>query len=103
MRTYNKTLLTLRTFATCLLTMMILGSRSQELNQFTYRHLGMEDGMHSQRVYSILQTNDGAIWWGTKNGVERYNGVTIRHYQLGEQDKYSNDAGRYIKLMLGEN
>lgn len=103
MRTYNKTLLTLRTFATCLLTMMVLGSRSQELNQFTYSHLGMEDGMHSQRVYSILQTNDGAIWWGTKNGVERYNGVTIRHYQLGEQDKYSNDAGRHIKLMLGEN
>ena len=103
MRTYNKILLTLRTFATCLLTMMILGSRSQELNQFTYSHLGMEDGMHSQRVYSILQTNDGAIWWGTKNGVERYNGVTIRHYQLGEQDKYSNDAGRHIKLMLGEN
>ena len=102
MRTYNKTLLTLRTFATCLLTMMILGSRSQELNQFTYSHLGMEDGMHSQRVYSILQTSDGAIWWGTKNGVERYNGVTIRHYQLGEQDKYSNDAGRIIKLMVDE-
>ena len=102
MRTYNKTLLTLRTFATCLLTMMILGSKSQELNQFTYSHLGMEDGMHSQRVYSILQTNDGAIWWGTKNGVERYNGVTIRHYQLGEQDKYSNDAGRIIKLLVDE-
>lgn len=102
MRTYNKTLLTLRTFATCLLTMMVLGSRSQELNQFTYSHLGMEDGMHSQRVYSILQTNDGAIWWGTKNGVERYNGVTIRHYQLGEQDKYSNDAGRIIKLLVDE-
>ena len=102
MRTYNKTLLTLRTFATCLLTMMILGSKSQELNQFTYSHLGMEDGMHSQRVYSILQTSDGAIWWGTKNGVERYNGVTIRHYQLGEQDKYSNDAGRIIKLLVDE-
>ena len=102
MRTYNKILFTLRTFATCLLTMMILGSRSQELNQFTYSHLGMEDGMHSQRVYSILQTNDGAIWWGTKNGVERYNGVTIRHYQLGEQDKYSNDAGRIIKLLVDE-
>ena len=102
MRTYNKILFTLRTFATCLLTMMILGSRSQELNQFTYSHLGMEDGMHSQRVYSILQTSDGAIWWGTKNGVERYNGVTIRHYQLGEQDKYSNDAGRIIKLLVDE-
>jgi ligand-binding sensor domain-containing protein len=62
----------------------------------------MEDGMHSQRVYSILQTSDGAIWWGTKNGVERYNGVTIRHYQLGEQDKYSNDAGRIIKLLVDE-
>lgn len=85
-----------------MLTMICHGSNAQEVNQFTYSHLGMADGMLSQRVYSIIQTNDGAIWWSTKNGVERYNGVIINHYQLDEQDKYSNNAGRYIKLMHNE-
>ena len=81
---------------------VIHGSNAQDASQFTYSHLGIDDGMFSQRVYSILQTNDGAIWWGTKNGVERYNGVTITHYQLGEHGKFSNDGGRYIKLMIDE-
>ena len=39
-----------------MLTMICHGSNAQEINQFTYSHLGMADGMHSQRVYSILQT-----------------------------------------------
>lgn len=87
--------------AICMLA-FIHGSNAQDVSQFTYSHLGIDDGMFSQRVYSILQTNDGGIWWGTKNGVERYNGVTITHYQLGEHGKFSNDGGRYIKLMIDE-
>ena len=77
--------------------MMALG-----VNDFTFSHLGRSEGMHSQRIYDICQSNDGAIWWSTKNGVERYNGVTISHYRLGKQGIYSTDGGRYIKLRINE-
>ncbi len=81
-----------------LLLVMALPCYGQSLRDFTYSHLGQADGMSSQRVYSIQQTQDGAIWWATKRGVERYNGATIRHYDLGDGSIYSSFAGRTIHL-----
>lgn len=71
---------------------------AQEVSEFTFSHIGQTDGMHSQRIYSVLQTNDGALWWSGKNDIERYNGVNIKHYPLGEPGKYSDAAGKFIKI-----
>lgn len=76
---------------------------SQEVSDFTFSHIEKSDGLRSQRIYTIQQTADGALWWSTKNGVQRYNGVSTRHYNL---DPSSDDkrvtssilASRYIKL-----
>ena len=70
---------------------------AQKVSDFTFFHIGQADGMESQRIYSILQTSDGAVWWSSKNGVERFNGVGIRHYQLGGSD-FGEHAGRRIEL-----
>ena len=71
---------------------------AQSIKDFTYSHLGQAEGMLSQRVYSILQTTDGALWWATKQGVERYNGVSIKHYALDSGSIYSSFAGRTLRL-----
>ena len=71
---------------------------AQEVGDFTFSHIGQANGMHSQRIYTIQQTNDGALWWSSNNDVERYNGVSIRHYTLGGTDAYSGVAGRRIEL-----
>ena len=73
---------------------------AQSVRDFTYSHLGQAEGMLSQRVYSIHQTPDGALWWATKRGVERYNGVSIKHYELGNGLIYSSFAGRTLRLTL---
>ena len=39
---------------------------AQKVSDFTFFHIGQADGMASQRIYSILQTSDGAIWWSSK-------------------------------------
>lgn len=85
-------------FAAILTTAVVLGTQAQEVSDFTFRHLGQADGMLSQRIYTIQQTSDGALWWSTKNAVERYNGVSIRHYLTGDQQVYSDFAGKFIKL-----
>ena len=73
-------------------------TRAQEAGDFTFSHLDQGNGMHSLRIYSIQQAPDGAVWWSTKNGVERYNGVSIRHYLLDDSNIYSDRAGKIIKL-----
>ena len=71
---------------------------SIDVTDFTYSHLGQGDGLCSQRIYSILHTSDGALWWATKNGVERYNGVAVNCYSLEDSNRPSDRAGRTIKL-----
>ena len=72
--------------------------QAQEVDHFTFSHIGSADGMHSQRIYSILQTDDGALWWSSNHGIERYNGVNIKYYALSEIGIYSEVAGRRIEL-----
>lgn len=83
---------------TVLVLMFTPSVNAQSVKDFTYTHLGQAEGMFSQRVYSTLQTSDGALWWATKRGVERYNGVIIKHYELGNGLIYSSFAGRTISL-----
>lgn len=81
-----------------LLQMVALGVNAQKVQDFTYSHLGQAEGLSSQRIYSIRQTEDGAVWWSSKNGVERYNGVSVKRYQMGDLGMFSNFAGRITKL-----
>ena len=78
-----------------------MGLKAQNVDMFTFSHLSMGDGMCSQRIYSICQTDDGALWWSTKIDIERYNGRHIKHYQLLTDEGYSSLAGRSIKLHIG--
>lgn len=90
----------LRPFLSVTLLMLFSVAYGQtiDIKDFTYSHLSKSDGLHNQRIYSIIQTNDGAIWWSSKHGVERYNGVSIKHYPLGELDIYSDYAGKKVEL-----
>ena len=71
-----------------------------DVNDFTFKHLTHSDGLCSQRIYSIKQTTDGALWWAAKNCVERYNGVDVKCYKLNAPEGVSFQAGRYLKLWL---
>jgi ligand-binding sensor domain-containing protein len=41
-----------------------------------WKNFTKEDGLAGNVVYSILQTRDGAMWFGTEAGVSRYDGRT---------------------------
>ena len=68
------------------------------VKDFTFLHLGTQDGLSSQRVYSLYKTKDNAVWWTTKYGVDRSNGAVVRNYPLGERGMYSSFAGRVVRF-----
>lgn len=63
------------------------------VNDFTFSHLGLADGLNSQRVYSLKQTDDGAVWLTTKSFVARYNGASIESFNLTENTSKHNLIG----------
>ncbi len=64
---------------TVLLVLAALPSSSQE---YAFHSLTVNDGLSQSHVDAIAQDHDGFIWFGTANGLNRYDGqniVTFRH------------------------
>lgn len=83
----------------CLLTATLcLIALPMSHHQFLFDHLDREDGMDEQRVFSIIEGDDGAIWIATKNGVKLYNGHSIGNYDLPAAMRVSDASGRMFKM-----
>ncbi|NBC16404.1 MAG: response regulator [Bacteroidetes bacterium] len=46
-----------------------------------FEHLTLEDGLSQGNVYAILQDRRGFLWFGTDDGLNRYDGYTITVYK----------------------
>jgi ligand-binding sensor domain-containing protein len=47
---------------------------AQQAKQYAFRHFTTLNGLASNGTGSVLQDNDGYIWIGTRNGLQRYDG-----------------------------
>lgn len=56
---------------------------------YSFNRIGGNEGLSSPCVKCILQDHYGFLWIGTKNGINRYDGVTMVRY-----DCYDSDAMR---------
>lgn len=64
-----------------------------------FRQLGPDQGLSQSTVHSIFQDRYGFMWFGTENGLNRYDGVSVRTYYRDAQIDGSipNDFIRDIK------
>ncbi|MCB0666961.1 MAG: hypothetical protein KDC80_14105 [Saprospiraceae bacterium] len=44
---------------------------------YRFEHLGMEDGLTDEDIYSITQDSTGFIWISTPSGLNRYDGMEV--------------------------
>jgi signal transduction histidine kinase/ligand-binding sensor domain-containing protein len=54
-----------------------------------FRSLGPADGLPSSTVWKLAQDRDGHIWFGTADGLARYDGVALRVYRHAADDPTS--------------
>ena len=47
----------------------------------TFNHLSERDGMAGREVHCILQDSRGFLWFGTENGLNRYDGYGFTVYK----------------------
>ncbi|RPI60783.1 MAG: hypothetical protein EHM44_09830, partial [Ignavibacteriales bacterium] len=50
-------------------------------NNIEFKHLSSDDGLSQNFVSCILQDQKGFMWFGTKDGLNRYDGHTFAVYQ----------------------
>jgi len=56
---------------------------------FKFEHLSLEDGLSQSTVYAILQDNKGFMWFGTQDGLNRYDGYQFTIYRHNPTDSNS--------------
>jgi two-component system sensor histidine kinase ChiS len=54
-----------------------------------FEHISIEQGLSQVTVYCILQDSRGFMWFGTEDGLNRYNGYTFAVYKRDPQDPHS--------------
>ncbi|WP_162633118.1 hybrid sensor histidine kinase/response regulator transcription factor [Echinicola strongylocentroti] len=70
---------------TYLLTVLVIScfvSRitAQETTNLKFKKIGTEDGLSSSSVIDILQDYKGFIWFGTRDGLNKFDGEVIKTY-----------------------
>jgi signal transduction histidine kinase/ligand-binding sensor domain-containing protein len=54
-----------------------------------FKHIDVEQGLANSRVLSILQDRQGFMWFGTGEGLNRYDGYDFIHYRTDDDDPQS--------------
>jgi len=54
-----------------------------------FKHLTSENGISQSEIYSFLEDSRGFIWFGTVDGLNRYDGYNIDIYNTNKNDPNS--------------
>ncbi len=68
-------------------------------NYQQFSSLSSEDGLSQNSAICILQDNEGFIWVGTRDGLNRYNGYEFLTFQSIENDFTSISNNRILSLV----
>ena len=72
---------------------------------FRVDHIGVNDGLRQGSVYSMLKDSRGFLWFGTQDGLNRYDGHHFRTFQPasrplpGEPSKRQSGSIRGIRIL----
>jgi len=67
-------------------------------SRFSFKHLFIEDGLANNSVRSVFQDREGYLWFGTLNGLSRYDGQQFKNFIYNPDDSttISNNKVRGI-------
>ncbi len=74
---------------------LLLTLPSQGKDDYRYRNITMNDGLAANAVRNIEQDKYGFMWFGTDNGLCRYDGVLVQTYRIAELG-----MNQYISALL---
>jgi ligand-binding sensor domain-containing protein/signal transduction histidine kinase/DNA-binding response OmpR family regulator len=78
-----------------LLVLMTLQGNAQTMS---FNHITIENGLSSNSVLAITQDSTGFLWFGTRMGVNRYDGTRFKNYVHNAKDSNTLSNNDVISL-----
>ncbi|WP_258227954.1 two-component regulator propeller domain-containing protein [Aestuariibaculum sp. M13] len=66
---------------------------------YSFKHLQVEDGLSHNSVICMLQDKRGFLWFGTKDGLNRYDGYNFKIYQHNPND-VTSIGSNFIRCLI---
>lgn len=60
---------------------LLLYIPSYGASEYHFKHIKVDDGLGSNTVYCLMQDSEGFMWFGTNDGLSRYDGVQVKTYR----------------------
>ncbi|AIM39019.1 hypothetical protein KO02_21720 [Sphingobacterium sp. ML3W] len=73
---------------------------AQSRSQVNKRNYTMDQGLSSNRVYSIVQDSVGFIWVGTNDGLNRFDGTRFRNFRYDSKSSNCISSNSVMDLLI---
>lgn len=77
-------------FSVCLLVLACLSTQGQDVQHYYFRTLDIRNGLSQNTVNAIIQDRHGFMWFGTKDGLNRFDGLSFRLFKREETNLGNN-------------
>ena len=67
---------------------------------YNFRNINISDGLSNNTVSSIAQDKFGQLWFGTSNGLNKYNGQEFTIYRNISRDRYSLTSNEISNVLV---
>ena len=67
--------------------------------EYNFRSIEVEDGLSQNMVYSILQDQQGFMWFGTQDGLNRYDGLEFKIFKKNKKDNKSIGSNAIFSML----
>ena len=57
------------------------GAIAQQSRNYSFNHLSMDDGLSNSSIYCIIQDHQGYLWFGSADGLNKYDGDKFTIYR----------------------
>lgn len=87
----------------CLFVLLFYVIIKSDAQNFNFKHLSVKDGLVSNMVHTTLQDSDGFMWFGTEDGLSRYDGYSFLNFFQSPTDSLSLNNNLIITLAEDKN
>lgn len=71
-------------------------------SDYYFRNMAVEDGLSQNMVYSIMQDKTGFMWFGTMDGLNRYDGIQFRIFKKGNGNPHTIGSNKIFSILQDE-
>ncbi|NOZ46520.1 MAG: response regulator [Chlorobi bacterium] len=73
-----------------------------QINRINFQKISLEQGLSQSSVNCIIQDKTGFIWFGTQEGLNKYDGYQFKVYKHIYNDSTSLNHNKIYSLLLGK-